>query len=425
MSPHTNVFPGVSIGLYLLLLFAATPAGAQTTAQRPDGKAGYEQRPGFAGPSSVAGQLEEDDRVKEPLFRFPALDGALVPWFDWKGRVRNDYGLELGFDVNILYQKLGDSLTNETAAMGSVLRAFGLWTIVGRGTNNDGSLFFKVEQRNSPGTELAPASLGEQAGYIGITGLNFTDAGLLLGDFNWQQRLNDGRAGLIVGRFDPNDYVNVLGYGNPWSTFSNLSTLVDTSLALPDWSWGVGAGTWLNERWYVLGTINDANGSATNLKFFDGGGEFIKLVEVGWSPRDERLFKNVHITAWHVDARDEAGIDSAKGVSVGGNWTWNETWMIFARGGVSNGDAPIYNASTALGVGRLFRTYSDVLGVVTSWGDPPDDALDAQTTTEVFYRVTISQNLQLTPSLQWLHKPALNPEQSNVFLFGLRLRLAL
>jgi len=36
-----------------------------------------------------------------------------------------------------------------------------------------------------------------------------------------------------------------------------------------------------------------------------------------------------------------------------------------------------------------------------------------------------SQNLQVTPSVQWLHDPALNTGEDDVQVFGLRLRLSL
>ena len=42
--------------------------------------------------------------------------------------------------------------------------------------------------------------------------------------------------------------------------FSNLVSSLDVSVALPDSSWGVGAGHWFNDNVYVLGAINDANG---------------------------------------------------------------------------------------------------------------------------------------------------------------------
>jgi porin len=431
----------------LVGLFLVAPAVAQTsseeeqadpkdeqsaTEEQPDEqaaplhKSGYEDKPDFAGPGSVRGQLEEDDRVKSPAFRFPKIDSFLQPWFDWKTRVNEQHDLQLGMDYSTLYQALDDSTGGMDDAWSGVFRVFGKWTLTGRDTQNTGALFLKIEQRHEIGTDIAPSSLAGQAGYLGITGINFNDAGLLLGDINWQQRLAGGRAGFIIGRFDPNDYMDVLGYANPWTTFSNLATLLNVSIALPDWSWGVGAGRWIGERWYVLGSVNDANGNATNEKFFDGGAEFFKQAEVGWSPsRDDRYYKNVHVTVWHVDERDDAGVDSADGVAMAANWTWDRTWMVFGRAGTSDGGAPLYNESLTAGFGRLFRSNSDVLGLAINRGEPPVGSLDEQTTGEVFYRLTFSQNLALTPSVQWLSDPALNTEEDTVWVFGFRARLSL
>jgi porin len=423
----------ILVGLLLIAPVVAESATEEEQADTqneqsatPPHKSGYEDKPDFAGPGSVRGQLEEDDRIKSPAFRFPKIDKMLRPWFDWKTHVNEQHDLQLGMDYSTLYQSLDDSTGGMDDAWSGVVRVYGKWALTGRGTQNTGSLFLKVEQRHETGTDIAPTSLAGQAGYLGITGLNFNDAGLLLGDINWQQRLAGGRAGLIVGRFDPNDYMNVLGYANPWTTFSNLAILLDVSIALPDWSWGVGAGGWLDESWYLLGSINDANGNATNEKFFDGGAEFFKQAEVGWSPsRDDRYFKNVHVTVWHVDERDDAGVDSADGVAVAANWTWDRTWMVFGRAGTSDGAAPLYNESLSAGFGRLFRSNSDVLGLALNRGEPPVGSLDEQTTGEVFYRLTFSQNLALTPSVQWLSDPALNSEEDTVWVFGLRARLSL
>lgn len=239
-----------------------------------------------------------------------------------------------------------------------------------------------------------------------------------------QQWIND-TTGLIVGRYDPNDFMNVLGYANPWTTFSNLAVLLDTSVALPDWSWGVGAGHLFADRWYVIGSISDANGVATDLDFFKGGAEFFKFAEVGWYPtREERYLKKVSLTLWHVDEREDVGIGSAHGAALSANWTWNKQWMVFGRAGWSDGDAPLYNQSGTLGFGRLFRGYSDVLGLSVNRGNPSADGLSDQTTVELFYRLILAQNLQLTPSIQMLFDPALNPEDDFVWAYGLRIRLS-
>ena len=93
-------------------------------------------------------------------------------------------------------------------------------------------------------------------------------------DLNWQQLLNNGNTGLLAGRFDPNDYLGVLGYANPWTTFSNVATLLNPSVAFPDMGYGVGAGRWINGQWYVKGSISDAKGLLTDLDFYQGGSEF-------------------------------------------------------------------------------------------------------------------------------------------------------
>ena len=273
---------------------------------------------------------------------------------------------------------------------------------------------------------MTAAGLGGEAGYIGQTAVLFNDIGWEVIDFNWQQGIGDG-GGIIAGRYDPMDYIAVLGYANPWTAFSSLATLLDPAIAFPDASWGLGGGTWLGENWYVKGAINDANGTLTNYKFFEGGAEFFKWGELGWSPsRDERYTTNIHFAAWHVDEREDLGIDSAHGFTLGANWTTDDLrWMYFARGGWADGDAALYEESYTLGMMRKFRRNSDLMGLAVNWGQPPQDELDAQTTGEFFYRLQLAENLAITPNIQLLKGPALNDEDDRIWVTGLRIRLTL
>ena len=391
-----------------------------------DHRSGYKKRPDFGSAASTPAQLEEDDRVKDPIIRFLAIDQALHGWFDTKKRLNEASGLQLGFDYNTLYQAASEVLGEDDKAWSGVIRMYGKWDIVNPGSENTGSIVFGVENRHSIDGKIPPNALAGEVGYIGVTGTLFSDVETILGNLYYQQRLGeDARGGFIAGRFDPNDFMDVLGYANPWTTFSNVAILLNPSIALPDWSWGVGSGNWLSDQWYVLGSVNDANGTITDESFFSEGSELFSQVEVGWSPsRAERYFTNVHLTAWHVDEREDAGIPSAQGLSLGANKTWNETWMLFGRLGWSEGDTPIYNKTATLGVGRLIRQWSDVFGVGVNWGDPPDDSLRSQWTTEAFYRMQLSQNLQITPSVQWLIDPALNSTEDEIWIASLRLRFS-
>lgn len=68
-------------------------------------KSGYEVEPGFGSPDSVNAQLAEDDSFTIPSFRFPSVDEALKPWFDWKKELNKEHGLKLGTDYTTLYQR--------------------------------------------------------------------------------------------------------------------------------------------------------------------------------------------------------------------------------------------------------------------------------------------------------------------------------
>ena len=382
-------------------------------------------KPVFGGPTSPEGELEEADRVKDPAFRFPSIDAAFEPWVAWKKRQNEENGLQLSAHYSTLFQGLSDALPGaEDTASGGVLRGTLQWTPIGRGTPNKGSLNIMLDHRHAF-RDLAPAGLAGQAGYIGLTGTFYGDTGFSVVNLNWQQGFNEGRSGVVAGRYDPNDYMNILGYVNPWSIFSNIAINLDATVAFPDVGWGIAGGHWITDQWYVLGGFNDANGAITDdLEFFDGGAEFFKFGHVGWSPsKAERYFKNIHVMAWHVDEREDAGIDSANGVAIAANWTFDDRWMPFARIGFSRGSSPIYNESYTAGLIRKFMYRSDLIGLSANYGSPPDNSLRNQTTIESFWRIQFAQNLAITPSLQLLLNPALNPDDDQVWVYGLRIRL--
>ena len=80
-----------------------------STEATPSYKIGYSTRPAFGGPNSPEGQLEEDDRIKEPAFRFPRVYGFFEPWRDWKRRLNEEHGFQLTGHYSTLYQGASDS----------------------------------------------------------------------------------------------------------------------------------------------------------------------------------------------------------------------------------------------------------------------------------------------------------------------------
>ena len=71
----------------------------------------------------------------------------------------------------------------------------------------------------------------------------------------------------------------------------------------------------------------------------------------------------------------------------------------------------------------------NLLGVGVNWGEPNSTVLGPglgdQYGIEVFYRWQVTKETAVTTSIQYLKDPALNPDEDNLRLLGLRARLAL
>ncbi len=377
----------------------------------------------FGGPTSVGYQLAEDAKPKNCSCTFPTIDNSFAPWFNWKKEMKKKHFLTLGMDYNLLHQSASDSISDIDNATSGALRLYGKWTLTGRDTKDTGTLIFKVENRHTVNSEIPAASLGFEVGYNGITGLLFNDAGSIIADLNWQQFFNDGTAGFIFGRYDPADYMDILGYTNPWTTFSNLSILVNSSIAYTDYGMGTGMAYSIDDQWIFKASISDANANITELKAFNKGSEFFTFAQLEWVPGvDNRYSHNVHVTIWHIDEREALATQESQGVTFGANWTFNDKTMTFARFGLSDGDAPLANRSFVAGVTHKIDQ-SDMFGLGFSWEEPSNDTLRNQYVTEVFYRWQMGTHIAITPSIQWLKNPALSPKQDNIWVGGLRFRI--
>jgi porin len=138
---------------------------------------------------------------------------------------------------------------------------------------------------------------------------------------------------------------------------------------------------------------------------------------------------NVHVTFWHVDERDEAGTPSGWGLNLSASRLVGERWMPFLRAGWAKDGGSLLERSVSAGFSFQAVPGRDLLGVAVNWGRPNKDtfgpSLDDQWTLELFYRWQVLRELVVTPSLQVLIDPARNPDESTIWMLGLRIRYAL
>ncbi|MEM1071105.1 MAG: hypothetical protein AAGI63_19520 [Planctomycetota bacterium] len=193
----------------------------------------------FGGPSSVNGQLAEDQHTREPEVRFQQLQHRFGTWLDFKHRLKDSVDLELSIDESMFYQTATSSL-GETQAAGGLVRVYGQWALHDEGTENSGRLIFKIENRHRMGTEITPFDLGFESGSILPTGTFFNQFNFGVTNLFWKQSFFEGDMMIAIGKLDVTDFVDVYALLNPLMHFINLAFSTNPTIAVPNQGLGLG-----------------------------------------------------------------------------------------------------------------------------------------------------------------------------------------
>lgn len=370
---------------------------------------------GLGGPSSVAADLQPGDGLTDPQFRSDFPRNIAPGYFRWKDGFAED-GIKFNFDYLSLGQWSNSDLGDGNAS-GGIARIYGSV----QATEN-GSLTFKVENRHAYG-DVAPQNFGFDGGALSITGTAFNDNGTLLTNLFWTQRAADGSWTFQIGQIDVTDFLDVYGLVSPYTAFQNLAFNTNPTINAPNPGLAIAGGARLGSNFYLVGSLADANAdpSSPDLEVFSHGDTF-KSLEIGYTSGFDRIyFDNIHLTFWRSDAADDGSRAEDKGVAASGAWFIDNTWMPFVRAGWSDGTAALYERSFSAGLG-YFRRNTDLAGIGLNWAEA-NGIEGSQVTAEAFYRFSISPGLQITPSIQFIENPLLDPSQDSITLVGLRGRI--
>jgi porin len=185
---------------------------------------------------------------------------------------------------------------------------------------------------------------------------------------------------------------------------------------------------------YVRLGLHDANADAEKVGFSSlfNDGELFKIVEVGFDPGlMERIpgrppFGDVHVSFWHQDKRSDDGVDKGWGFVVSGSQRFGR-FLPFLRYGFSDsgrrGPASIdqmVNIGTA--IDNIFGQSNDRIGIGLTWSRPADGSLDDQGALDAFYRIQVTPQIAVTPTLQMIMNPVRNPSKDVVWVLGVRSR---
>jgi porin len=229
------------------------------------------------------------------------------------------------------------------------------------------------------------------------------------------------------------DYVGVYGLVNPWTDFLNLAFSTDPTTPAPDQGFGAAVRWNPAEHTYILVGLADANGNprdpGRSVNDFLSGGEYFKHIEVGWfGDWDTRFEENIHLTLWHADEREAAGIPDGWGWQFSFNRRFATHWLPFLRLGYGDGGGAPLERSVSAGFAYDGLGDDTVLGLGLNWGRPNGDlfkvATDDQYTLEAYARLQVLPRLAITPDIQLIKNPASNPNDELIWVAGLRARLS-
>lgn len=413
----------------ILLGLAGSASRAQTsTPSQATSHSGYGPGTSLESGDSVTDDIHQDDIDAGSAFRIP--EHPLKPWFDAKRRWNDKYGLKLNFSYQSMHQWWDNPTGDDMAAAGRI-ELNGSWTLVGRGTKNSGRLTFRLENRSTLGTAIAPSQIGNKIGSGTVVGTGFSNyTSPNLSELAWRQSLMDGRLRFVLGKISAASWYGGHALSSPKRAFSNTAFLASNTRAFPGRGFGAGIAYQVTPRLAALAGIHDANAKTTQSPFDTiGQNEYLTSVEFRWNltTPDRARWDQVRLNLWHQDARVQAGVPESHGANiVVSKLVLNDRVLPFLVAGVSDGNASTFKKDVAIGVGIGFKTTNtkarDVLGIGIAWGEPSNSAFQEQTTGEVYYQFQVLDNVAITPSVQVIRNPVANPGKTTATVLGLRLR---
>jgi porin len=181
--------------------------------------------------------------------------------------------------------------------------------------------------------------------------------------------------------------------------------------------------------------VHDANADAEKFGFDTWDGELFTIFELGFDtgllPREPGgpPQGHVHVSIWHQDERDDARIDDGWGIGVSAVQRFGR-FTPFVRYGYADGGAkgptPVkHMANVGLVIDDILGQDKDRIGIGYTWSDPADSSLDKENMIDAYYRVQLTPEIQIGPTLEVIFDPVRNPDDDTVYVWGFRTRIAL
>lgn len=251
-------------------------------------------------------------------------------------------------------------------------------------------------------------------------------------NFAWEQRFPDDRFRIMVGKLTTRVLMNLNRYAvsDREDFFSPM--IVNNPVAPFTARIGPGIfGEFRTDEWYLSALVRDAAATADYLGFDTvGNGEGEYSAEFGWTPEFAGIGEGIY--RFMVSYTDE--VTRATG-NLPSGWTYSlscdqdigERLGAFARYACSDDTFRAFDQRLAAGIQikEPLGCADDRIGFAGWWGDPSDPALRDEFGLEAFWSLQLTRGFALTPGIQVIFDPAVDPRHDVAFAAALRARIEL
>ena len=380
------------------------------------------------GSLSALGDLEDD--YSETTNR---LRSVLESWFAWKKRLAAKHGFSFSASWGVLWKNYTNSRIAQPNAVGSKVTINLSYDLFKHNEPDAFSVDMAVEDRRPLGTDRPPLQAGMGAGSLVPTAATWGQFDIGVTQLYVRQSLFENHFQYTVGKIIAPNYVDPYPFFDDNRQFLSQQFSTNTTIQSPLRGFGGVA------AWYPTdGGLYLKNGMFTSLSSDTGStiadffskDEHFYMLEVGLSSlartgtpiqaRGPTDADNIHVTGWYRNATNES--PRSYGFAVNANYKIGQRFMWFLRGGWSKDF--LADAAVSGGFGwRPPKERSDLFGVGFGCTHPTSGALRSQYTAETFYRLQLVQNIAITPDIQLVIDPALNPRVNTIWVFSLRGRI--
>ncbi len=405
------------------------------------GDAGYphEDQHGY-DPTDAEVDLDESFPKRDSVFGF----GVPKAYFDWKEEVYDRIGLKLGISYQLLFLHATERApsANFESALGHWWGITAKWTPLNRGKDFEVSLVLVAAERGSIGDNAVPAEYGVlDVGSIFPVNFEFTSWPFAIEELYWEQWF-EKRALVRFGVTAAAAAINPFRFKDARTSFTATPFAFHESIPAPAQGPGFAAKWWpiKDSEFYVTAILNDVNGNPNKgwagIDFNSfGKGEFFYALEFGYKwEREGGEFDRLYLDLFYADERSTRDPNFLPNKAGGGfkvlgskqmgpwvgftSYTFNtaeggSTSVTFGRHTVTAGGAHL----SPLGI-------RGEMGMGLVWMKPHRVTLRDQLGLEAYWKILLTPNIWVTPGIQFIHHPSLNPTADNLVIAHIRFRVA-